>query len=218
MSAEPGEEHPGDDSEARALPGPPLEMLRHARSPSLPSTAWPLCTATFSVASGTAVRNRPTLGTGGTVTWGRSRSGPPVTSPGTSAESGGLAPNDVGLPASTALSPPGPSGHDRPCPGPAVSWEERFRLRRAARKARNRAGPRCARCDVGGRILRPQLGVGGVVALAREDRGQARSPHPLRCGQDAQLVIHQDVVTGRVAPLDVLGAVRPRVLRRRARA
>ena len=43
-----------------------------------------------------------------------------------------------------------------------------------------------------------------VVPLARKDRRQALLPDLLEGGQDADLVVHEDVVPGRVLPLDVL--------------
>jgi hypothetical protein len=42
------------------------------------------------------------------------------------------------------------------------------------------------------------------VALARENGGQTCPPNLLHIGQDAKLVVHQDVVMGRIVLLDVV--------------
>ena len=57
--------------------------------------------------------------------------------------------------------------------------------------------------SAGGYVAR-RLRVVGVMPLARENGRQARSPDLLHRGQDAQLVVHQDVVSGRVTLLDVV--------------
>ena len=44
----------------------------------------------------------------------------------------------------------------------------------------------------------------GILALPGKYRGYARPPGPLNRGQDAQLVIHQDIVLSRVTPLDII--------------
>src|SRR5512140_2143681 len=53
---------------------------------------------------------------------------------------------------------------------------------------------------VGGQFLR----IMGVVPLAREDSRHLRPPDALHRGQDAQLVIHQDVVRGRATFCDIV--------------
>ena len=43
-----------------------------------------------------------------------------------------------------------------------------------------------------------------VVALPREDRGDSAFPHALHGAQDAQLVVHQDIVVRGIPLLDVV--------------
>src|SRR5713226_7727339 len=52
--------------------------------------------------------------------------------------------------------------------------------------------------DVRGRVRGQRLGVVGVVPLAWENGRQAGSPGLLHGAQKAQLVVHQDIVAGRV--------------------
>ena len=73
----------------------------------------------------------------------------------------------------------------------------------AGRSKRSRSPMRVDR-DVRGRVSGQRLGVVRVVSLAREDGGHAGAPDLLDRGQDAQLVVDQHVVTGRVALLDVV--------------
>ena len=56
---------------------------------------------------------------------------------------------------------------------------------------------------VRGRVGSDDFRVEGELALSDEHGGQAMAPRCLHRGQDAHLVVHQDVVLGRVAPLDV---------------
>ena len=58
--------------------------------------------------------------------------------------------------------------------------------------------------DVRGRILRQGFGVVGVMSLTRKDGREATAPGFLHGCQDAQLVVDQHIVLGRVAFFDVL--------------
>src|SRR6185369_10089730 len=58
--------------------------------------------------------------------------------------------------------------------------------------------------DVRGRMALEMLRVGGVMALAREDRGDAFPPDLLHRAEDPHLVVDQDVAVGRIAALDVV--------------
>ena len=58
--------------------------------------------------------------------------------------------------------------------------------------------------DVGRRKAGEMLRLMRIVALSHEDRGDAASPHALHGGQDASLVVHQDIVVSGMAPLDVV--------------
>src|SRR4051794_9396877 len=58
--------------------------------------------------------------------------------------------------------------------------------------------------DVRGRVRGQRLRVVRVMPLARKDGRQPRSPDLFHRVQDAQLVVHEDVVSSRVAILDVV--------------
>src|SRR5262249_4381378 len=58
--------------------------------------------------------------------------------------------------------------------------------------------------EVGGGILRRRPGVERVVALAGEDRRHAAPPDGLDRGEDAELVVHEDVPFGGEALFDVV--------------
>ena len=44
----------------------------------------------------------------------------------------------------------------------------------------------------------------GILTLSGKHRGHPRVPGLLDRGQNAQLVVHQDIVLGRVTPLDII--------------
>ena len=69
---------------------------------------------------------------------------------------------------------------------------------------RARARRRSARPSYRRGILRDELLVERVVALARKDRRHAVAPDLLHRGEDPHLVVHEHVALGGVAPLDVL--------------
>ena len=57
--------------------------------------------------------------------------------------------------------------------------------------------------DVRRRLRRQGLGVGRVMPLSRKNGRQARPPHLLHGGQEAKIVVLQDIVTSRIVLLDV---------------
>jgi len=58
--------------------------------------------------------------------------------------------------------------------------------------------------QVGRRIGGERLRIVRVVTLPREDRGDSVLPYSLHGGQDAQLVVHQDIVVSGIPALDVV--------------
>src|SRR5207253_10116402 len=85
----------------------------------------------------------------------------------------------------------------QPSPRGRGSTDERFSL--DAQEL-----PDAVDVDVAQRVLRKDLRIVRVVALARKDGGHPLAPDALDGRQDAQLVVHQDVVLGGKSRLDIL--------------
>src|SRR3989442_5118183 len=58
--------------------------------------------------------------------------------------------------------------------------------------------------QVGRRIGGERVRIARIVALPREDGGDSAFPYSLDGGQDAELVVHQDIVVSGITPLDVV--------------
>src|ERR1041384_7898785 len=74
----------------------------------------------------------------------------------------------------------------------------------AAAAGRIRANPRCALFSYRPAERADRVGIVSKAALARKHGRDALSPKALGSLQDAQLVVHEDIVFGRVAPLDIV--------------